>query len=282
MLDESPPALTWRNVTRISAAAGAALLLAMLISYVSRPPDFPVNFDPQVYIDESTGQTQKPTDESQPASLPDAASVAAREDHSEGAEWVIGEYYLTGLNGAYRADYCKAVMWYDLGARRKQIYPSMMLSIHYLLGQGVKRDPKLAYFWYRHAQEQIAVYPQVPWMDYPTALRSLELMHENYNDDLREPSKRVTFEAEVAALDLEKLPPPVPQPTWDIPIIGQWMSQIVFDSAGCHGPLMYGFQWLSSAKAQYEGRQWNEKTGRYDNFSPILLNPNFSGTYRRR
>jgi hypothetical protein len=188
---------------------------------------------------------------------------AAFDDRYVGPATTIGLFYSTGFDGAYREDYCKAVQWYDRAARRQHIYPSMMLAIHYMMGQGVRRDPERAYLWYTQSRRLISVYPQFPELNYVDALDTVEMMLMEYEPVLRDPIKRKAWDSRVQATPLLDIPPVMPQPIPDIPLFGEWIGKLFYDSSGCHGELARGFEWLQSIETQFYLKNWKPMTGTY-------------------
>jgi hypothetical protein len=258
-----------RRFLRQLSIAIAAMLVAMGVEILVRRPEVPPELEvvQPLRADEieslESGAKTYSAEETFRIVLP-----LAYEPEYYGAATLIASFYSDGLDGVYREDYCKAVQWYERGARRKQIFPSLKLATHYLMGQGVRKDAERAYLWYTQARRLISVYPQYPEINYVDMLDTAEMMLLAYEPALRDPAERAGWDQRSRSIPLPDIPPVIPQPTPDIPFIGGWIGRLFYDSTGCHGELARGFEWLQSIQTQFILREWYQAKRPYIPLEP--------------
>jgi hypothetical protein len=240
-----------RRILQAGLAGVALLIIAMIVSYAQRMPPIPTEFESvpaSTDPDEDTKRISVAIKERRYVEAFKLALSVNKQSQNASSSMLIAGGHSTGILGAYREDHCKAVVWYDRAARFNRALPAIYTSMHYLAGQGVKRDMEAAYFWYLRAAFLIKEYPrqQLPDLDYPRYVRGLELALEKQFPTLSDPKIRNAITEKLSNRKLEDQASPVPQSTPDIPVLGAYWGKLMYGSSGCYGPQAREFDWFDS------------------------------------
>jgi hypothetical protein len=225
----------------VVASVIGLLVVADFVAWSARqPPAMPLQWapsdaTPDLAAFERAAENVKFSDAQATAQLLALAEPLARSGDFH-AQRVMGLSYIEGHNGHYRANYCEAARWLEQGARQIDLPSMLILSVMLITGQGVKQDLNLGSTLLglvrRHpSRVDNALDQTIQWVERALAARDPRFADPAYGEKITN---------DYRAMNLTEMPSVIIPPSIDILLIGPTITQVLYQSSGCHDSVPNG------------------------------------------